>query len=98
MKDFQAAVYILSNKSHSTLYVGVTSNLIKRTWQHKQHVTGGFTDKYNVDKLVYFELHDSMYEAITREKRLKKWRRAWKLALINELNPDWKDLYVELLG
>jgi putative endonuclease len=75
------------------LYIGVTSNLAQRIWQHKQGVVDGFTKKYRVKNLVYFELHDTAESAITREKQIKKWERAWKLRLIEENNPEWKDLY-----
>ena len=88
MNDFQPAVYILSNTQNKTLYIGVTSNLKKRIWEHKQSCVQGFSSKYKLTKLVYFELHTSMYEAITREKRLKKWRREWKVRIIEELNAD----------
>ena len=89
-------VYILANKRNGTLYTGVTSNLIKRIWQHKNEFVEGFSKKYNVKKLVYFEVHNNAEGAITREKRIKKWRRAWKLRLIEEKNPEWKDLYGEI--
>lgn len=93
----QPAVYILSNKRNGTLYIGVTSNLIKRAWEHRESQVDGFTKKYTVHKLAYFELHDDMLTAITREKQLKKWRRAWKLALIEKTNPEWKDLWEEII-
>jgi putative endonuclease len=75
------------------LYTGVTSNLVQRIWQHKQGLVEGFSKKYSVKKLVYFEVHGSAESAISREKQIKKWRRAWKLKLIEESNPEWKDLY-----
>ena len=93
----QPAVYILASKRNGTLYTGVTSDLIKRIWQHRNDIVPGFTQKYGVHQLVYFELHGSMYEAITREKRIKGWKRAWKLALIETANPDWRDLWPEIL-
>lgn len=93
----QPAVYILTSKRNGTLYIGVTSDLIKRIWEHKNNVVKGFTEKYNVHQLVYYELHDSMEAAITREKQLKKWNRAWKIRLIEESNPKWNDLYEDLL-
>ncbi len=93
----QPAVYILASQRNGTLYIGVTSNLIQRVWQHKNDVFEGFTKKYGVHLLVYFELHEDMENAILREKRLKKWNRDWKLRLIEESNPDWKDLYESLL-
>ena len=88
----QPAVYILASKPYGTLYVGVTSNLASRIQAHRSEAVQGFTKKYDVGRLVYFELHDSMLEAIQREKRLKKWNRAWKIRLIEEMNPEWKDL------
>lgn len=78
------------------MYVGVTSDLIKRVWEHKNHVVDGFTKKYQVDRLVWYEVHETMESAIQREKTIKEWRRAWKLKLIEKSNPDWADLY-ELL-
>ncbi len=95
MKEYY--VYILSNKCNGTLYVGVTSNIIRRIWQHKQKFTKGFTTKYDIDKLVYFEQFNDVNLAIGREKRLKEYKRKWKLDLINSSNPDWKDLYEEFL-
>jgi putative endonuclease len=89
-------VYILASKRNGTLYTGVTSNIIKRIWQHKNELVEGFSEKYNVKNLVYYEVHSNMESAITREKRIKKWRRAWKLRLIEEKNFDWKDLYEEI--
>ena len=89
----QPAVYILASKRNGTLYTGVTSNLQKRAWQHKNDLAAGFTKQYAVHLLVYHELHDNMMSAITREKQMKKWNRAWKLELIEEQNPDWKDLW-----
>lgn len=75
------------------MYVGVTSNLIKRVWQHKNHVVEGFTHKYEVSQLVWYEIHETMESAIQREKAIKEWQRAWKLKLIEGMNPDWIDLY-----
>jgi putative endonuclease len=91
-------VYILASKKNGTLYIGVTDNLVKRVWQHKNKVTEGFTYYYDVDKLVYFEETPDVLSAITREKQLKKWNRAWKIRLIEERNPDWKDLYTNIVG
>ena len=88
----QPAVYILANKRNGTIYVGVTSDLVKRIWEHKNNIVEGFTKDYNVHQLVWYELHESMESAITREKRLKDWKRAWKLELIEGKNPDWLDL------
>jgi putative endonuclease len=89
----QPAVYILASQRNGTLYIGVTSDLVQRVWQHKNDVFEGFTKEYGVHMLVYFELHEDMESAIIREKRLKKWNREWKLRLIEEKNPEWKDLY-----
>ena len=89
-------VYILSNKPYGTLYVGVTSDLLKRVWEHKSDVVEGFTKKHSVHNLVYFELHGDMESAITREKQLKKWNRAWKIELIEKNNPTWRDLWSEI--
>ncbi|MBY0273210.1 MAG: GIY-YIG nuclease family protein [Alphaproteobacteria bacterium] len=89
-------VYILASRKNGTLYTGVTSNLIKRVYEHKEKVFGGFTAEYNVNLLVYYEMHEEISEAILREKRIKKWRRAWKLELIEKENPYWKDLYEQL--
>ena len=88
--------YILTNRQNGTLYVGVTSYLPKRIWEHKHKVVEGFTKKYDIDKLVFFETHGIMEDAIDREKTLKKWRRKWKLALIECMNPQWKDLYEQI--
>jgi putative endonuclease len=93
----QPAVYILASQRNGTLYIGVTSDLVQRVWQHKNDVIDGFTKKYGVHSLVYYELHDDMENAIVREKRLKKWNRDWKLRLIEEKNPDWNDLYASII-
>jgi len=93
----QPAVYILTNKSNNVLYVGVTSDLIKRIYEHKNHVMEGFSAKYNVTKLVYFELCDEMETAITREKVLKVWKRSKKISLIEKENATWQDLYEDLI-
>jgi len=93
----QPAVYILASKRNGTLYIGVTSNLQKRAWEHKNDVIEGFTKQYRVHLLVYYELHGDMVSAITREKQIKKWNRAWKLELIEEKNPDWKDLWNNII-
>lgn len=89
-------VYILTNKPKGTLYIGVTSNLQNRIEQHKEKRVGSFTKKYNLDTLVYYEQFSSMYDAISREKQLKNWRRQWKIALIEKRNPTWHDLSVVL--
>ena len=86
-------VYILANKIGGTLYIGVTSDLIRRIAEHRLKSVKSFTKKYDVDRLVYFEQFDDVENAIRREKRLKKWNRAWKIRLIEELNPNWDDLY-----
>jgi len=90
-------VYILANKPMGTLYIGSTSDLIGRIWQHKHKEIPGFTSKYSVDKLVYYEWHDSLCDMVIRERQLKKWERDWKFRLIIQKNPDWDDLYTELL-
>jgi putative endonuclease len=91
-------VYILCNKRNGTLYTGVTSDLIKRIYEHKNNMVDGFTDKYNVHHLVWYENHMTAESAITREKQIKKWNRKWKLELIDRNNPEWKDLYESILG
>ena len=96
MDPRQPAVYILASSRNGTLYIGVTSNLPSRTWQHKDDVAPGFTQKHHVHLLVWYELTDSMEAAIRREKQLKKWNRAWKIRLIEESNPYWRDLALEL--
>ena len=90
-------VYILSSKRNGTLYIGVTSDLVQRVWQHKNDFVDGFTKRYGVHNLVWYEVHDTMESAITREKALKKWYRAWKLRLIEESYPSWRDLYSEIV-
>ena len=97
MLERQPCVYILASKMRGTLYVGVTSNLVKRIWEHKQDLVPGFTKKYRIHDLVWFEQHDTMESAIGREKAIKEWKRAWKLELIEEENPQWQDLYDQLL-
>jgi putative endonuclease len=92
----QPAVCILASKRNGTLYIGVTSDLVKRIWQHKNDLVEGFTTKYGVHTLVYYELCADMAAAIGREKRLKKWNRAWKIELIEKENPEWRDLWPEL--
>jgi len=96
--DKQPAVYILASRRNGTLYAGVTSDLINRVWQHRNHLAPGFTDQYGVTLLVWHELHDTMEAAIIREKRLKKWNRAWKIRLIEESNPYWNDLWPYVAG
>ena len=89
-------VYMLASKRNGTLYIGVTSDLVQRVWQHKNNLADGFTKKYGVHRLVWYEVHGSMESAIGREKALKKWNRAWKIRLIEEGNPGWLDLYEEV--
>jgi putative endonuclease len=93
----QPCVYIMTNRDRGTLYVGVTSNLVRRAWQHRNHLSEGFTKKYKLVRLVYYEMHSSMYEAIQREKAIKKWRRSWKIRLIEKVNPSWADLWTSIL-
>jgi putative endonuclease len=93
----QPAVYILANRRNGTLYIGVTSNLQKRAWEHKNDFAQGFTKRYGVQRLVYFELYEDMMSAIGREKQMKKWNRAWKLELIEKQNPAWRDLWEEIV-
>jgi len=90
-------VYILASKKNGTLYIGVTSNLPKRVWEHKNNLVEGFTKKYNVHNLVYFEQTENVNSALLREKQLKKWKREWKIELIEKDNSQWKDLYNKIL-
>ncbi|MEX6632351.1 GIY-YIG nuclease family protein [Hyphococcus lacteus] len=92
----QGWVYILASKRNGTLYIGVTSNLAERIYAHKKKVVKGFTEKYNVDRLVYYTPFERITDAITEEKRLKNWKRDWKIALIERDNPEWSDLYETL--
>ena len=94
----QPCVHILASGWNGTLYVGVTSDLLKRVWEHKNDVIEGFTKTYRVHNLVWFEQHETMESAILREKAIKEWKRAWKVELIEEANPKWQDLYDTLLG
>ncbi len=101
----QPCVYLLANKRNGTLYTGVTSTtytgvtstLLKRVWEHKNNVVEGFTKKYGVHTLVWYEGHETMESAIQREKTIKNWKRAWKIKVIEEMNPQWRDLYPDLL-
>jgi putative endonuclease len=93
----QYFVYIIASKRNGTIYIGVTNNLLKRIEQHKDNLVEGFTNKYNVHNLVYYEIYRNIGDAIAREKRMKKWIRSWKLKLIEKSNPDWKDLYDSLI-
>ena len=91
------AVYLLASRRGGVLYTGVTSALLQRIWQHRTHQVPGFTERYNIHRLVWFEQCLEMEEAILREKRLKRWRREWKIALIEATNPEWQDLYHQLI-
>jgi len=90
-------VYILTNKYNTVFYTGVTSNLLKRVWEHREKVVKGFTEKYNATKLVYYETIDNIESAILREKQLKKWKRSWKIKLIKDFNPTFEDLYEKII-
>jgi putative endonuclease len=92
----QYYIYILANKRNGTLYIGVTSNLVKRVYEHKNNIIEGFTKKYNIHKLVYYEITNDIESTIRREKQLKKWNRKWKMNLIEKSNPEWIDLYYGL--
>ena len=94
MKDYY--VYLLANKKNGTLYIGVTNDLLKRTYEHKQNMVEGFSQRYNIHNLVYFEQTSNVESAIAREKHIKKWRRSWKIELIEKNNPEWRDLYKDL--
>jgi putative endonuclease len=97
MGHHQYYVYMLASKRNGTLYIGVTSDLVKRVYEHKNNLIEGFTKKYNVHTLVYYESTDDINSAITREKQLKKWKRGWKIELVEKKNPEWRDLYFELI-
>ena len=92
----QHYIYILASQKNGTLYIGVTTDLKKRIWQHKEKSVEGFTKQYGVNLLVYYEIYDDYWDAANREKRMKKWNRDWKIRLIEEQNPDWLDLYEKL--
>lgn len=94
----QGFVYIIANKRNGTLYTGVTSDLIQRIYQHRNEMIDGFSKKYGAKMLVYYEVYDNIADAILREKQIKKWNRAWKIRIIEGMNPDWQDLYEELHG
>ncbi|MFP5356994.1 MAG: GIY-YIG nuclease family protein [Gammaproteobacteria bacterium] len=96
MKAF--CVYIMASQRNGTLYVGVTSDLVKRVWEHRQDAVKGFTRRYQVHDLVWYEQHETAESAISREKRIKKWNRSWKIELIQAKNPDWRDLYEDVVG
>jgi putative endonuclease len=93
----QFCVYVLTNQPRGTLYVGVTSNLGQRVAQHREKLVEGFAEEYGLERLVWFELHETAESAIVREKQIKKWNRLWKIELIERMNPDWRDLYQEIL-
>lgn len=97
MIEKQPAVYMLANRKNGTLYIGVTSNLIRRIWEHKNNVIDGFTKRYGIHALVWYELHETMASAIQREKEIKNWKRDWKIKRIAEINPEWNDLYQGIL-
>ena len=94
----QPCVYLLASDRNGTLYAGVTSDLVRRVWQHRTHAVEGFSNQYDITRLVWFEQHESMESAIQREKRLKKWNRAWKVAMIDKVNPSWRDLWPDITG
>jgi len=94
----QYYIYILASKKNGTLYIGVTNNLLKRVHNDKNNAVAGFTQKYNVHNLVYFEEHNDIGKAINREKQMKKWKRQWKIELIEKSNPQWRDLFYDLVG
>ena len=96
MGEARGYVYILANTAYGTLYVGVTSDLARRIWEHREHLVPGFTNRHRVTRLVWFECHDSIEAAIHREKQIKKWHRDWKVNLIQAINPEWRDLYDDL--
>ena len=96
MMEKQFYVYMLASKRNGTLYLGVTSDIVKRVWQHKNGLAEGFTKEYGIKRLVYYEIHEDAENAIKREKQLKKWRRAWKVELIEEKNSEWRDLYADI--
>ncbi len=98
MKQKQYYLYITVSRKEGTLYVGTTNNLLKRIYEHKNNLIDGFTKKYNVHKLVYYEETNDIQNAIQREKQIKKWKREWKMNLIKKFNPNWKDLYYDLVG
>jgi putative endonuclease len=98
MSALQPCVYLLASRRNGVLYVGVTSNLPQRIWQHRNNVVAGFTSRYQVHRLVWFEQHQTMESAILREKAIKEWQRHWKLELIETSNPYWRDLYPEICG
>ena len=97
MSEKRPCVYILASRRNGTLYIGVTGDLARRAWEHRSDAVEGFTQRYGIHMLVHVEFHATMGDAILREKQLKRWRRAWKLALIERDNPQWRDLYEDLI-
>ena len=97
MRERSPCVYLLANGMRGTLYAGVTSDLVQRVWQHKNDLVDGFTKQHGVHILVWYELHETMESAIIREQAIKAWRRAWKIELIESLNPQWRDLYPDII-
>ncbi|GAB3351713.1 GIY-YIG nuclease family protein [Lysobacter tyrosinilyticus] len=97
MRELQPCVYLLASSPRGTLYVGVTSDLIKRIWQHQNHLVDSFTSKYGTNLLVWYEMHATMDSAIAREKAIKAWKRLWKIELIEKSNPEWRDLYPDII-
>lgn len=97
MQTLQSYTYIIANKRNGTLYIGVTGNLAKRIYEHKEKLVDGFSKKYGLDRLVYYEIYEDIQPAIQREKQLKKWNRSWKIELIEKKNPNWNDLYDSIL-
>ena len=95
MMERNSYVYILASGRYGTLYVGVTADLLRRVWQHREDLVEGFTKRHGVHRLVWFERHEEIYQAIVREKQIKKWNRAWKVDMISEANPTWRDLYLD---
>ena len=93
----ESYVYILASQRNGTLYIGLISNLVKRIWEHRNKAVPGFTEKYNVTRLVYYEIFGDIQSAAAREKRLKEWQRQWKIDLIQKMNPEWKDLYDDII-
>ncbi|MDR3441135.1 GIY-YIG nuclease family protein [Telmatospirillum sp.] len=88
----------MASKRNGTLYIGVTNDVVRRVWEHKSNVVDGFTKKYGVHMLVYYELHETMPDAILREKQMKRWNRAWKIELIQSINPEWRDVYQDIVS
>jgi len=94
--DKHPAVYILASRRNGTLYTGVTSQLIARVWQHREHLVEGFTRQFDVTRLVWYEMHEEMLAAIVREKQIKAWKRQWKIEMIERVNPQWRDLWLDI--